>query len=67
MQHAACARTLLTPHAAALTPGSSDKLLIYLTLYISACLRKLEAAPSLAAGQKARERRTCSACALHAL
>ena len=33
--------------------GSSDKLLIYLTLYISACLRKLESAPTLAAGQKA--------------
>jgi hypothetical protein len=33
--------------------GSSDKLLIYLTLYISACLRKLESAPTLAAGTKA--------------
>ena len=33
--------------------GSSDKLLIYLTLFISACLRKLESAPTLAAGQKA--------------
>ena len=28
-------------------------MLIYLTLYISACLRKLESAPTLAAGQKA--------------
>ena len=35
------------------TAGSSDKLLIYLTLYISSCLRKLESCPSLAAGQKA--------------
>ena len=35
-------------------PGSSDKTLIYLTLYISACLRKLEGAPTPEAGQKAR-------------
>ncbi len=34
--------------------GASDKLLIYLTLYISACLRKLEGANNPAAGQKAR-------------
>lgn len=35
-------------------PGPSDKLLIYLTLYINSCLRKLENCPTQAAGQKAR-------------
>ena len=34
--------------------GSSDKLLIYLTLYISACLRKLEGSPNPGVGQKVR-------------
>jgi hypothetical protein len=54
----AAALTRLSPAS----PGSSDKLLIYLTLYISACLRKLESAPTLAAGQKARTPRPQLAC-----
>lgn len=33
--------------------GPSDKLLIYLTLYINSCVRKLESCPSPAAAQKA--------------
>jgi actin related protein 2/3 complex subunit 3 len=35
-------------------PGSSDRTLIYLTLYINACLRKLESVSNLAAAQKVR-------------
>lgn len=44
--------SLLKPLASQPFPGSSDRLLIYLTLYISACLRKLESAPTAAAGHK---------------
>ena len=36
--------------------GTSDRTLIYLTLYISACLRKLESASNPAAAQKVRRR-----------
>jgi len=34
-------------------PGPADKLLVYLTLFVSACLRKLEACAGAAEGRKA--------------